>query len=155
MALSEKNMVVAKKHLSTADHLLTMTYPLVKDPKLLTAVLDNIWLSLQKSLDALLLAKRERKEIPPYQDDPESKLNMLKLRVVNMHEPLKEFADFIFEIKLLKSEIKKAPIEIKKNDDLVICDKNYEVKKLKAEDLKGKLGKLKICLDEVEGIINE
>ena len=33
----------AKRHVKIADHMLTQTYPLIQDPKLLIAVMDNIF----------------------------------------------------------------------------------------------------------------
>ena len=44
----------AVKHIKTADHMVSVTYPLVKDPKLLVAVIDNIFLALTNSMTAIL-----------------------------------------------------------------------------------------------------
>ena len=44
----------ALKNLKTADHLLNITYPLVKDQKLFLSVLDHLFLALVNSIIELL-----------------------------------------------------------------------------------------------------
>ena len=46
---------MARKKIQIADHMLTMTYPMIKDPKLLLAVMENIFLALTNSIAASLL----------------------------------------------------------------------------------------------------
>ena len=62
----------ALKKLKTADHILTQSYPLVKDTRLLLAVMDNIFLSLTNSMSSLLYQERLLKTIPPFHDNFDS-----------------------------------------------------------------------------------
>jgi hypothetical protein len=45
---------VAKKKLQLADHILTMTYPIVNDSKLLLAVVENMFLALTNAMGSVL-----------------------------------------------------------------------------------------------------
>ena len=53
----------ANKRLKLADHMLYVTYPLVKDHKLLIHILENIDKSLKCSIDAYLRYDRIYKRI--------------------------------------------------------------------------------------------
>lgn len=56
----------AQKRLQTADHMLHVTYPSVKEPKILVAVLDHLFHSLEAAIAALVAYEREFKRVPPY-----------------------------------------------------------------------------------------
>ena len=44
----------AKKSLNIAGHMLSVTYPLVKDPKLIPAIMENIFAAYYNAVDAIL-----------------------------------------------------------------------------------------------------
>ena len=44
----------ARKRLQVADHLLTITYPLVKDAKLLLTISENLYYCVENAMNALL-----------------------------------------------------------------------------------------------------
>ena len=71
----------AIKKLKIADHMLTITYQLVQDPKLLLAVLDNIYTAMEKAMSSVLYYERLFKRIPPFPENFEAKLIMFKTRV--------------------------------------------------------------------------
>ena len=50
-----RNLVLeANKALKLADHMLYVTYPLIKDNKLLVCILENIDKSIKKAIDAFI-----------------------------------------------------------------------------------------------------
>ena len=49
---SKSHKSEAIRYMKLSDHLLTMTYPLVEDPKLLKVVLKNLFLSIKHALSA-------------------------------------------------------------------------------------------------------
>ena len=52
----------------TAFHLLKVTFPLVKDQKLLMGVIHNLFTSLELCMDAILRYERELQLIPAFRD---------------------------------------------------------------------------------------
>ncbi len=56
----------AQKRLQTADHMLHVTYPSVKEPKILVAVLGHLFHSLAAAIAALVAYERQFKRVPPY-----------------------------------------------------------------------------------------
>ena len=57
---------LAKQKIKVADHIISVTYPLVKDPKLLLGVLENIHSALMHCISAILEYDRLFKRIPPF-----------------------------------------------------------------------------------------
>jgi hypothetical protein len=44
----------AKRHIRIADHMLTQTFPLVKDTKILIAVTENIFEAAKHTMEAII-----------------------------------------------------------------------------------------------------
>ena len=126
----------AVKNIQYADHLLTQTYPAVKDPKLLLAVLENMFLALTSSMAAILHYERYNGTIPPFQDTFDSKFNMLKLKVAANHKITNEELNLILEVKNLVSAHKQSPVEFAKKDAFVICSDKYNLKTIYFDQMK-------------------
>jgi hypothetical protein len=126
----------AAKNIQFADHLLTQTYPTVRDPKLLLAVLENIFLAVTNSMAALLHHERENHRIPPFQDTFDSKFNMLKLKVAQNYGISNEELHFILEVKNLVVSHKQSPVEFAKKDAFVICSDKYNLKTIYYDQMK-------------------
>lgn len=117
----------AKKYIRTADHILTMTYPLVNDPKLLLAVIDDIFLSLTNAMSILLYLERYQKLIPPFHDNFESKFNMFKMNIIDKYKLDRSYLMLIQEIKEILNSHKKSPVEFSRKDAFIICSNNYQM----------------------------
>src|SRR3989338_5812338 len=107
----EELMDIARKRVQVADHMLTMTYPLVKDPKLLLAVMENIFLALTNSIGALLHYERIYKRVPPFQDTFASKFNLFQNKCSQRYSIDNEHLMMIQEIKDMILQHKKSPVE--------------------------------------------
>jgi len=145
----------AKKNVRVADHILTQTYPLVNDPKLLIAVLENIFLSLTNSMGALLHYERLFKRIPPFHENFESKFNMLKMNVAHKHGISNDYLKFIQEVKSLLELHKKGPVEFSRKDVFVICSEKYDMKAVSVNDMKKYIAKTKMFIDEISKIVSK
>ena len=141
--------------IATADHLLTMTYPLVEDPKLLLSVVENIFLGLTNAMAALLYYERKYKRIPPFQDNFHSKYNMFKMRIIDRYDINKNYLDFINEIKEIVLKNKKSPFTFTRKEKFVICSKDYKLETLKIKDIKNHLQKAKLFIHKITSIIGK
>ena len=74
----------ARKKVQMADHTLTRIFPSVKDPSLLVASLEHLFLALSSSLGALLAYERLFKRIPPFQDSFSSKFSNASFNLDNI-----------------------------------------------------------------------
>lgn len=146
---------IARKKIQIADHMLTMTYPMVKDPKLLLAVMENIFLALTNSIGSLLHYERIYKRVPPFQDTFVSKFNVFKQKCARRFSIDEELILMVQEIKDIILQHKKSPVEFTRNDSFVICSDDYKMKTISLEKMKNYILKSKSFIQNINNIINK
>ncbi len=142
----------AKKYLRTADHILTMTYPLINDPKLLLAVMDNIFLAATNSISAILYFERYQRLIPPFHDNFESKFNMFKFKIIDKYNLDRSYVQIIQEIKEIIVSHKKSPVEFSRKDVFVICSDKYQLQTVSINQVQSYLSKVSKFIKQIEDI---
>jgi hypothetical protein len=145
----------AVKNLHVADHILNVTYPLIKDSKLLLGVMDNIFLSLTNGMAAILWHDRLFKEIPPFHDNFESKFNLFRVKSMRHHKISTQYSDLIQEIKGIIVLHRNSSVEFRKRNSFVICHDDYSVTTITAAQIKKYLDKSKTFITTMEGIVNQ
>ena len=145
----------ARKKIQIADHMLTMTYPMVKDPKLLLAVMENIFLALTNSIGSLLYYERQYKLVPPFQDTFVSKFNVFKQKCVKRHNIDEEMILLVQEIKDIIMQHKKSPVEFTRNDSFVICSEDYRMKTISLEKMKNYISKSRLFMQHINSIVGK
>lgn len=146
---------LSKKKIHLADHILTQTYPLVNDAKLLLAVIENIFLALSYAISSLLYYERFLKRIPLFQDNFSSKFNMFISKCVPLYNIKKEYIFLIQDIKEILVAHKKSPIEFLRKDRFVICTENYALRTISFEQAKAYLNTAKSFIAHIELIISK
>lgn len=141
---------LARRKVTVADHILTQTYPLVKDPKLLLAVLQNIFEANDAGMHCLLLFEEERKRVSPVADDFESRLLAFKRHLVERYAVPKEFLRFVGELRETMHEHQESPMEFARRGEFVICDEGYRIRTLTTEQLKRYVQRTKAFVAFVE-----
>lgn len=126
----------ALRKVKVADHMLTMTYPLVKDPKILLAILDNIQQSMDLSIKAALTKARSEKKISPYPDNTEGRIATYQQLLAKTHKTPAELIRAYQEIRETLREHETSPVEFRRKESFVICDETYKVRTLTEETLK-------------------
>lgn len=145
----------ALKHVRIADHMLTMTYPLVKDPKILVAVLENIQGAILTSMTCVLSYERLFKRIPPYTDSFENKFSLFKTKIVPAYSIPLTRVRFISEVRELIDEHKKATTEFSRKGSYVMADSNYQIKTLDEKKLKKFLAQTKELVHELLQLVRK
>jgi len=145
----------ANKHIHIADHLLSVTYPLIKDNKLLLAVIENIFLAYTNTIGSLLYFERTFKRIPPFQDNFESKFTMFRETCVLKYKIDKSYVSDIQDLKNIILAHKKSPVEFTRKDRFVICSDNYKLKTISIDELKKQIDKAKLFIQEMNNIISK
>ncbi|MBW2989256.1 hypothetical protein KY358_02960 [Candidatus Woesearchaeota archaeon] len=145
----------ARKKIQIADHMLTMTYPLVKDPKLLLAAVENIFLALANSMGSLLYYEKNYKIIPPFQDNFTSKFNIFREKCAKRHNIDDGMVLMMDEIRDIVIQHKNSPVEFTRNDSLVICSQDYNMKTIDPEKMKRYIMKSKLFISNINSIINK
>lgn len=126
----------AIREVRLADHMLTMTYPLLKDPKLLLAILENLFLASSHAMSALLSFERAWKRIPAFQDTFESKFHIFKQKVVPRYQIDMKWLRFIAELKEALEDHRQASTEFSRKGMFVMANEEYRLRTLSVDDLK-------------------
>lgn len=146
----------AKRNFKIADHMLSVTFPLVKDTKLLLAIVENLFLTYTNSIAAILYHERLFKRIPPYREDSfESKFNMFKEKCLVKHNIDKSYLEEIQNIRDILIEHRKSPVEFKKEDRFVICSEHYQIKTISVNDIKKYISKAKLFIEAMDTIVSK
>ena len=151
----EELMNLALKKIQIADHMLTMTYPMIKDPKLPLAVMENIFLALTNSIGALLYYETMYKRVPPFQDTFVSKFNVFKEKCIIRYNINQEYVMMVQDIKDIIMQYKKSPVEFTRNDSFIICSDNYHIKTISLDKMKTYILKSKSFIHNINGIIDK
>lgn len=145
----------ARKNLKVADHMTFMTYPLVKDTRLLLSIMENIFLALTNSMGAILYYDRLFKRVPPFSDTYGSKYNLFKERCVRRYNLNKDYLKLMEEVKEIILQHKKSPVEFTRKDAFVICSDNYKIKTITVEKIKNYISKTKRFVKDMETITSK
>jgi len=145
----------AQKNIKIADHMLSVTYPLIKDTKLLLAIIENIFLAMTNAMASVLYFERMYKRIPPFQDTFESKLNIFREKLVHKYNIDKGLVADMQEIKTIILEHKQSQVEFKRKDRFVICSDSYKLRTLGLNDIKNYLSKAKLFIEEMDNILKK
>ena len=125
----------ARQELETADQLAYMTYPLIKENRLLLKILEKLYLSVLNAINAILQYEYMYKRITLYKD---AKINLDTFKRVALRYHLnEEQLKKLMEIISLGEKHKKSPFEFAKNDKIVIMSDNMATETITIEKIKG------------------
>ena len=145
----------AGKKISLADHMLFVTYPLVKDSKLLLAVMENIFLAHTHIMGSLLYYERIYRRVDPFFDTFESKYRLFSEKCAPRYAIETDYLKLMREVKETLTAHKRSPIEFSRKDQFVICSEDYQLKVLKVEDIKNLVSKTKEFFNKIKSLLNE
>jgi len=142
----------ANKVINRADHLLYVTYPLVKDNKIIVNIAENVSIGLITAMEALLAYDRLYKRIPIYSDEFSIKYEMFKDRVAPRYNIEREHVVLISDLKSFLDNRKKSGTEFIKEDKFVVFRQN-KVDTISFEKIKQNLNSSKEFLSKVNRIL--
>jgi uncharacterized protein (UPF0332 family) len=144
----------ALRQMNLADHILTMTYPLVQDPKLLKLVMKNVYLAIENTVSMLLHYERYYKRIPPFTENYESMVQAARpLFEKNRISP--GYIGFLLEIKEVMSKQTESDVEFVRKDKFVFASKDYELDVITKKQIKDYIAKAKLFMHEIIGVVEE
>lgn len=142
----------AKLQYDAAFHLLHVTYPLLKEPKLLIVILSNIHTSIEFCLDAILSYERQLQLVPHYLNNFQSKFNVFRYKSVRRNKIDNSLIETIETVQQLLQLHQRSLIEFRKDDRLLICDKEFAVQQVTIPNIRHYLEASKTILREAERI---
>ena len=145
----------ANEKIKVADHMLFMTYPLLKDPKLLLSVVENVHCALDYAVASLLHHEKLFKRIPAFQETWQSRFDMFKNTVVPQQKINQSYVKLISDVKILLTAHKKSPVSFAKNDKFVILSPKYDIKQLDVNMVKKYVFEAKIFVQQINVIVSK
>lgn len=149
----QEELSAGKQQLMTADHLVSITYPLVKDNKLLLTALENLFTAAKSLMASLLHYEEAFKRIPRFRDDVDSMVYLFKTKCVPRYGLSSDYSAVIGELKSLHDEHESSAIEFSRKDCIVICSDNYRFRKITLLQIKAYVAIAKRMLSSVEEVV--
>jgi hypothetical protein len=144
----------AIKGIKLADHILTVSFPLVQDPKLLKFVLKNVHVAMENTIAMMLSYERTYKRIPPYNENFSGMLRYLK-PVLSRYNLSPNYVNFLNEINEYIVDAKKSEVEFIRKEKFVFATKDYDLSTLSATQIKEFLSKAKLFMNQAIGVIEQ
>ena len=149
----QQELVDGRRHLRAADHLVSITYPLVKDNRLLLTAADNLFSAGKNLMAALLHYEEAFKRIPHFKDDYDSMLYWFRSRCMPSYSLSRDYRIAIDELKGLFDNHRSSSVEFSRKDAFVICSDRYNVRRVTVSQLKDYVATLRRMLMDVEGVV--
>lgn len=137
----------AERAFQTADHLTYITFPLVKEKRLLLKILTEINVCLLNMINAVLQYEYYYKRIEIYRDAREN-FNTFK-DIAQSYNINQEQLKKIVDIMMLAEKHKKSPFEFVKDDKIVIMSDSMHTDTINLEKIKSYLVEVKETLKKV------
>jgi len=139
----------AVEKFKVADHLISTTYPMIREPKLLVSVIENLYAALELSITALIEYEKSLGQILSYNASIEGRLDIFQRKIMSKYEINQDLVDFILVLKKTCDEHKKSNIEFRKKDTFVVADNDYNLIMLDFEEVKKTLAKTKNYMNKL------
>ncbi len=149
----QDELAKGRQHLKTADHLISITYPLVKDSRLLLTAAENVFSAAKQLMASLLHYEAAFKRLPRFKEDYDSMIYWFRSRCMPSYNLSRNYHSVMNDLKRLFDDHNKSAVEFSRKDGFVICSDRYNVRKVTLADLKSYVGIIKLMLHDVEGVV--
>lgn len=130
-----ENIQEAQKTIQIIDHMIYVTYPLIKDKKILTKLLTETKKVIANCINSILQYEYLYKRITLYQN-PKTNFKIFKEQCAKRYEITQEQVHIIINLFELVEKHKQSTMEFLKNEKVVILSKNLETETITIDKLK-------------------
>ena len=149
-----KNALVKANNLfRTADHLAYVSYPLLKDNKLLVVITKNLYMAGVNGMDTILYYEKVYKRINILPTDFNSRMLIFEKQLVPRMKINSSICKIIKDLRFIINQHRESPVEFSRKDKFVICNDDYSmVKTIDLETLKSYIVIMREFLHFVNGL---
>jgi len=144
----------AERNLIIADHLTYKTYPIIKEPKLLVKVAQDIYLSLNTCMNAILGYDELYKRIYSLPSDFHSRLRVFKDKCARLHNIDIEIVNVIEDLHNFLKKYKESSTTFVRNRDYIVCSNDFKLETLNYGKIKDYLAKSKVFLTNANKVLS-
>ena len=151
----QESLQKAIKSLQIADHMAYVTYPLVKDKRLLLKILESLYESILHTINSILQYDYLWKRVQLYKD-AKSNFQVFRHKCAPRYHIEREQITEILEILALVEKHRKSPLEFQRKDKVVIMSNNLKTSVIDIERVKSYLTTSKKLLERANsGILKK
>lgn len=133
----QEDILEATKYFRTADHLACVTYPLLKDNKILWTIAKNLYLTSYKGVSAVLHYEQLYRRIRLLPVDYDLRIQIFERDVAPRMKIDRNVLNVVKSLRILMQKHKESAVEFSRNNRIIICDEEYtQVKTLDLDMLK-------------------
>lgn len=125
----------AEKTIQYVDHMLYITFPLIKDKRLLIRILTEIKSAIVNCINAILQYEYINERITLYKSAKENFEIFIKRCTIN-YKITKEEISSIFELFEIIEKYKDSPVEFLRDEKIIILSESMKMKTITIEKIK-------------------
>jgi len=153
MHIIKKMLKEANNAYNKADYLAYMTYPLIRETKLLGVIIDNINTALTKGIETVVAYDRLYKRISLIKSSFDKELAIFSGHCSKRHNIDSSIISLIKEVSEIAKSRKESPMEFVRNNKYIICSNNYKMKTLTIDKVKNYLEATKQFMIKINQIV--
>ncbi len=143
----------ANRLFQTADHLTYMVYPMIKDNKLLMAIVKDLNDANKCAIDIIIDNERRQKRIKALPDNFHTKLVAFRQHCAARYGVGDDIIQSISELREIVEEHNKSVMEFSRKDKFLIFSEGYEkMKTIEFSKLKNHLSKTRKLVEVINSI---
>jgi hypothetical protein len=139
----------AARNIKTADHLIYVTYSIIKEKRLMIKIFERLYSSILDIINAILQHEYANKRIKIY-DDARINFETFKNSCASRYGILPEQLDYIAQILSIMRKHKESPIEFTRHEKYIIMSDDLRTDSITIQQLKGFLFTIKEVLRKAE-----
>lgn len=149
-------VVQANNFFRVADHLAYVSYPLLKDNKLLLIIAKNLYMAGAKGMDAVIYRERFYKRIDFLPSDFNLRVQVFETEIAPKLNIKPNVAKAVRELKFILNQYKDSPVAFSRKDNFIICNNDYSlVKTVDMQMLKSYILVMREFLHLVNGLVKD
>lgn len=148
--------VQANNFFRVADHLAYVSYPLLRDNKLLLVIAKNLYMAGVRGMDAVIYRERFYKRIDVLPSELDLRIRVFEIEIAPRLNIKPNVAKAVKELRFILNEYKESPVAFSRKDNFVICNKDYSlVKTVDVQMLKSYILVMREFLHLVNGLVKD
>jgi hypothetical protein len=149
----QRKMTEAKECLRRADHMASVTFSLLNETKLLIVIIDNLYQSVGKMIEAMLRYEYLYKRIGDIPNGTKAQLQFFKDSVARRYNVPYESMTAVKELYDLMEKRKNSSMEFVRKETFVIASNEYRLRLLDIKKVKEYVEKTKMFIKKIESVI--
>ncbi|MBM3200375.1 hypothetical protein FJZ53_05535 [Candidatus Woesearchaeota archaeon] len=145
----------ANKSCQIADHFACRVYPILKEPKLVMTIAENLYNAFVYGMDAFLAYEHMYKRIDNPPADFKSRFDVFKSEIAPRYGISKEQLLLISDLKRVIDYRRKSPVEFVRSNKIIICSDDYRMITMNYDKVKDFLEKSKPFFTRMNSIFKQ